>query len=97
MKLPTLTQLAKGVAYFKWYSDGILRYDVSWEEILTEPDYRGPEHGDAIIGSKLHVFSIDIPIADAGGGFFTEEMKGLNVLRWARKQLDVVKQAQEQQ
>lgn len=77
MRLPTLTEIAKGVALFRWYSDGILRYDAIWTNLTP---------GDS-------TFPIDIPIDDAGGGFFTPEMKGLNVLRWARKQLQTLEEA----
>lgn len=32
MKLPTVVQIAKGTAHFQWYSDGVLRYEVIWND-----------------------------------------------------------------
>lgn len=78
MRLPTLTDIGKGEALFQWYSDGVLRYRIVWTDLTP---------GDS-------TFDVDIPIEDAGGGHFTPTMKGLNVLRWARKHLELIKEAQ---
>jgi hypothetical protein len=74
--LPTLTQIAKGTALFGWYSDGVLHYDLYWTDRAD---------GDPL--SSDLVFPVDIPVSDAGGGHFTAVMKGMNILRWARGEL----------
>jgi hypothetical protein len=84
MKLPTLTQLAKGYAYLDWYSDGVLRYHIRWTDENVDDPHLAKE--------KLE-FQVDIPISDTGGGQFTPMMKGLNILRWARKQLESIQES----
>lgn len=81
MNLPTLTQIGKGEAIFQWYSEGALRYELWWKD--TDEDGR----------ECLHVMPFDIPVAEAGGGQFTPTMKGLSVLRWARKHVEMLKEA----
>jgi hypothetical protein len=63
-----------------------MRYHIRWSET-----YDDPFHDE----EKLE-FQFDIPISDAGGGHFTPMMKGIEVLRWARKQLEMLQAAQEE-
>lgn len=81
MKLPTLTQAAKGRATFEWYSEGQLMYRLHWSD-------------DDFASGTLDVL---VPIDDAGGGHFTPIMKGLNLMRWIRKTIDGIKDAEAQQ
>jgi hypothetical protein len=74
--LPTLVQIAKGEAEFEFYSDGKMQYRLWWSE-----------HDDFERDPVWHEFHVPIPVADTGGGFFNPTMKGLELMRWARKEL----------
>ena len=75
VKLPTKLEIAKGTAKFVKYRSGELWYDLYWNADDDE---------------QLHprVLPFPISIVDTGDGDFTPEMKGLNVLRWARKYVE---------
>ena len=85
-RLPTLTQIAKGSANFDYYKDGVLYYTLLWDD--------GDDHPPGEIGSHLLEY-IPIPVDDAGAGVFTPNMKGMNVLRWARKYVELIRQGLE--
>lgn len=89
MKLPTLTQIAKGEAFFSKYSLGELWYVLFWRE-----DGGSIEQGC----DNVHQWALDfpIPVSDAGDGDFFYFMKGLNILRWARKYVEAIKEDNEQ-
>lgn len=73
MKLPRITQVAKGLAKFLRYQDGNLWYSVPW----IEDD-----------NSASHDFEFPIPVDDAGGGEFLPVDKALTFMRWMRKHLE---------
>lgn len=73
MKTPTLAVAAKGEAMFQWFADGVLQYKLSW----VDPD-----------DGFLKMFEFPIPVSDSGGGFFKPIMRGIEVMRWIRKELD---------
>jgi len=77
VNLPTLVQIAKGDAYFVEYNQGKL-----WYELIYQMD-----NG---YSDKLR---FPIPVDDAGDGAFVIQMKGINVQRWARKQVELIRQA----
>lgn len=78
MRLPTVVELAKGRAEFQWYCEGTLRYSIAW----TEEDC-----------ASEHRFAVDIPIGDTGGGQFLPVMKGIAIMRWARKTLELLQES----
>lgn len=73
-RVPTLSQIAKGHAFFRRYNSGSLIYNLAWSD----------EEGDT------QELEFPIPIDDCGEGDFTYMMKGTSVLRWARKQVEIV-------
>ena len=74
MKLPTLTQIAKGEANLIKYQDGNLWYDLAWT-------------GD---DSMKHTFMFPIHWSDAGEGDFFPVMRGITIVRWARKHVELL-------
>lgn len=73
VKLPTLTQIAKGTADFVRYRTGELWYSLEWWDDEVELYKR---------------MEFPIPLDDAGNGDFIPQMKGMAVLRWARKEVE---------
>jgi len=73
VRLPRITQVAKGIASFQRYEDGNLWYQITWEE---------DDH------SRTHHFDFPIPVSDAGGGEFLPHDKALTFMRWIRKHLE---------
>lgn len=88
MKTPSLTELAKGEATFERYQEGVLWYKVSYN---WHADVLGDSDG------YLDYISIPVPIDDAGGGSFEPKMKGLSLMRWIRKHLELINDAKRQQ
>lgn len=78
MKLPTLTEIAKGTAHFVQYADGELLYDLKWSEAEC---------------ASVHTMQLRIPLSDAGSGAFTPTMRGTQVLRWVRKHAEMLREA----
>lgn len=88
MKLPTLTQIGKGEAYFLKYRSGELWYSLFWRE-------DGGPVGQTCDGVKQHCLDFPIPISDSGDGDFIQTMSGMSVLRWVRKHVELIRQARE--
>ena len=82
MKLPTLTQAAKGSASFSRTTNETIWYALVWHDEV-EGDL-GQE-----IGSS-HTMEIPIPRDDMGEGTFMPAMKGIEILRWIRKHIEVL-------
>lgn len=78
---PSLTEIAKGSAKFLYYKDKTLWYE-------CRPYY---------INVAWRPFIFPIPVDDAGEGEFRIDMKGTEILRWARKQLEIIRTAQTEQ
>lgn len=83
VRLPKLTEIAKGTARLLKYRDGELIYELSWY---------ADDDGD----EQLHPRRLTFPIRVAGeagldpstSGDFEIEMRGTQVLRWARKYVE---------
>ena len=75
MKLPTLTQAAKGSASFSRATAETIWYALIWEE-----------------GDFVRLMEIPIPRDDMGEGTFMPNMKGIEILRWTRKQIDLLRE-----
>lgn len=77
-----MTEIARGQARFMKYRSGELWYDLYWNASDDDLDDQG--------FPRLHPrrLSFPIPLDDAGDGDFTPEMKGMQVLRWARKYVE---------
>jgi hypothetical protein len=90
VRLPTIVQLVKEVAYFQKYQDGRLWYTISWSEVLCDIPERivDGRRQLGLIGTQSHHFEFPIPIEDAGGGEFLPEDKALTFERWIRKHLE---------
>jgi len=76
VKLPTIVQLAKSIAWFQRYQDGNLWYRIDWE---------GTTEGGTC---SIHSFDFPIPVSDAGGGEFLPSDKALTFMRWIRRHLE---------
>lgn len=81
MKIAKLSELAKGECEFLRYQEGNLYYVVRW----TEP---GPE---------FRMMEFPVPVEDSGDGGFFPKMKGIELLRWARKHLEMLEKALDEQ
>jgi hypothetical protein len=81
MNLPNIVEIAKSQAHFIHYCDGVLWYRIRWVDGLN----------------GVSNFDFPVPIDDAAGGYFLAEMKGLGLLRWARKHMAVIAEAEKQQ
>lgn len=83
MRLPKLTDLAKGIAEFDRYEGGSLWYKSFWsyEE----------ENGDIF----LCRFEFPVPVLDSPdtGGSFGAKEKGITLMRWIRKHLEFLQQS----
>jgi hypothetical protein len=75
-KLPTLTQIAKGLAKFQRYRSGELWYQLELKD-----------------GDDVHWLDFPILLSDAGDGDFLLSMRGIEVQRWARKHVELLKSA----
>lgn len=84
VNVPTPVQIAKGHARFLEYNQGTLYY-----ELIYVPE-EGPGAG------HQHTMKFPIPVGDAGDGAFVQLMKGVHVLRWARKHAEFIKKAYEE-
>lgn len=87
MKIPSLTEIAKSTASFVKYEDGELHYRLSWSDPRTSSSSGPP--------LPPHEMVFRIPLADAGAGAFLPTMRGVEILRWARKHADMLRDAQE--
>jgi hypothetical protein len=81
MNLPNIVDVAKSQAQFIHYCEGALWYRVRWVDGLN----------------GVTNFDFPVPIDDAGGGYFLAEMKGLALLRWVRKHITTITEAEKQQ
>ena len=81
--IPTKVQIAKGVAQFDSYQNGVLYYNLIY--FVDE----AAQKTDAII-------RVPIPLDDVGTGEFFPEMKGMYILRWVNKYIDLIKKAEEE-
>ncbi len=79
MKLPGIIELARGKAVFVYYEDMTLWYRVVYDSHEA--------------GSKT--FDFPVPVNDAGGGKFLPEDKALTYMRWIRKHLEMLEEAQD--
>lgn len=75
MNIPKLAQIAKGEAEFLRYEDQKLWYRITWTDV---DETRQHTYVTA-------AFDFPIPVADSGAGRFLPKMKGIELLRWARK------------
>lgn len=87
MKLPTILQLAKGTAKFLYYTDFELWYDIMW---CDDADVKHFQFPIRLFGDG------NAPIRDAGGCFMAEE-KGLALMKWARKHLEMLQKTLDEQ
>lgn len=79
MKVPTVKQIVRNnQAKFVKYQDGNLWYQV----ICTDDD------------NKVHLFDFPIPVNDAGDGAFLSSDKAITYMRWIRKHVDYLNEAQ---
>ena len=77
-RLPTLVQAAKGICDFEGYEDGVLYYRLTW--------YSGGGVGE-IPQATSSSLRFPVPCDDSGSGRFEPTMKGINMLRWIRKEI----------
>ena len=81
MKLPTLKELIRHRVVFAKYHDGQL-----WYEVVT------PEAA----GYQDRLFLFPVPISDIGNATFLAEDKGILFMRYIRKHLDTLTEAQKE-
>lgn len=77
--LPTLVQAAKGTCKFDCYADGVLYYRLTWWNDGDICDSMTPRAGELVF---------PVPVSDSGSGHFGPEMRGINMLRWIRKDIE---------
>jgi hypothetical protein len=81
MKVPTVKQVVRNnQARFLKYENGNLWYYVLYSE---DDDYNKPRQ-----------FDFPIPVADAGDGAFLSSDKAITYMRWIRKHIDYLNEAQ---
>lgn len=83
MKTPSLLEVAKMHCHFVKYQEGLL-----WYLARLDGDQAGSE-ADLAAGH----FLFPVPVEDAGEGAFLPCMKGINLLRWARKHMEMLEEA----
>jgi hypothetical protein len=89
MKLPDIKSLVREQAVFSHFEDGKL-----WYDILFLTDDQGLDDD----GSKYYIpanFQFPVPVEDTAGARFFNVDKGLFFMRWIRKHLEFLRQAQD--
>lgn len=89
MKLPSIVELAKGEATFVRYEDGTLWYEIFYND------------HDSFV---MRPFEFPIQVYDTGkeaefadaGGVFDSRMKGVTLMRWIRKHLELLNEARKE-
>lgn len=79
MKLPTVNQLVREQAKFVKFCDGNLWYQIIWVE-------------DGLLGG---LFDFPVPVSDTDGGEFGSSEKSIYLMRWIRKHIEFLTEAQE--
>lgn len=82
-KFPSLTQIAKGTAKLLIIQNGEAWYRLDW----YEDD----------VPFVAHSLEFPIPVAEMNEGQFELEMKGMGIMRWARKHVAMLKMPDEAQ
>lgn len=82
MRIPSIKELMREQARFVKYQDGKLWYQILYTE------------GGAYTGGSPHLFDFPVPIDDSGGGEFGKSEKAVYLMRWIRKHIEYLTEAQ---
>lgn len=80
MKLPTVKQLVRAQAKLVRYRDGNLWYQILWSQ------------DDFSFGG---IFDFPVAVSDTGDAEFGSNEKGIYLMRWIRKHIEFLTEAQD--
>lgn len=80
MKLPTVKQLVRENAKLVRYRDGNLWYQILWSQ------------DDSSFGG---IFDFPVPVSDTGGAEFGSNERAIYLMRWIRRHIEFLTEAQE--
>lgn len=88
MKLPEIKRLVREQAKFIHFEDGNLWYQICYSTGERAKDVDGDEYDVPAI------FEFPVPVSDTTGARFLRSDKGIFFMRWIRKYLEVLTEAQ---